>query len=90
MLGLDARAEAAAAAFVMEETSAAVLPRREIFLSRRVVSGRFGSLNGGFRRPSLEIMSFWLEVGTERLLSIDSDRSLIVAEGGKDSVCGVP
>ena len=86
MLGLDERWATWEAVLLNEETSAAVLPRREIFLSSRVVSRRFGSLNGGLRRPSFEIMSFWLDIGTERVDSIVSDRSVTVAEGGKERV----
>ena len=86
MVGREARFVASDALLVTEETSAAVLPKREIFLSRRVVSRRVGSLKGCLRRPSLEIMNFWFEVGTERSDATDSERSVIVAEKGKEKV----
>lgn len=86
VVGREARFVASDALLVTEETSAAVLPRREIFLSRRVLSGRVGSLKGGLRRPSLEIMNFWLDVGTESSDATDSERSVIVAEEGKEKV----
>ena len=74
------------ALLVTEETSAAVLPRRDILLSTRMLSGREGSLKGGLRRPSLEIMNFWFESGTESSDATDSERSAIVAEEGKEKV----
>lgn len=90
MVGREARWRAADALAVTEETSAAVLPRRDIFLSRRVSSGRVGSLKGGLRRPSLEIMNFWFEIGTESSDATDSERFVIVAEEGKEKVRGAP
>ena len=42
----------------MEEASDAVLPMSVIFLLSRSVIGKDASLNGGFKRPSFEIMSF--------------------------------
>jgi len=38
------------------------------------------------RRPSLEIMNFWLDVGTESSDTTDSERSVIVAEERKEKV----
>ena len=74
------------ALLVTDEISAVVLPTREIFLSRRVVTGREGSLKGGLRRPSLEIMNFWLEMGTESSDATEEERSVIVAYEGKEKV----
>ena len=42
----------------MEEASDAVLPMSVIFLLIKSVIGKDGSLNGGFKRPSFEIISF--------------------------------
>lgn len=89
-MGRGARFVASDALLIIEETSAAVLPRREIFLSRRVLSGMVGSLKGGLRRPILEIMNFWFEVGTESSDATDSERSAIVAKEGKEKVWGAP
>ena len=74
----------------MEEASAAVLPMRVIFLSARVERRTEGSLKGGFRRPSLEIMNFWLEGGMEISSATASERSAIVASEGKEKVVGLP
>lgn len=77
-----ARLDACSAASAIEEASSAVLPIKVIFLSAIEVIGRFGSLNGGLRRPSLETIIFWFEGGTERLSAISSERSVMVASEG--------
>lgn len=86
LLCLVTRLEACSDASEMEEASAAVLPMSVIFLSAIALIERPGSLKGGLSRPSLEIMSFWLEGGTERESAISSERSDIVASEGKEKV----
>lgn len=80
------RREASSCAVEIAVASLAVLPRRVIFLSNNVVIAIEGSLNGGLRRPSLEIMSFWLEGGTESSESMDSEKSKRVASRGREMV----
>ena len=77
-----ARRDACSAASAIEEASSAVLPIKVIFLSAIDVIGRFGSLNGGLRRPIFETMIFWFEGGIDRLSAISSERSEMVASVG--------
>ncbi|CAL3966886.1 unnamed protein product [Diplocarpon coronariae] len=66
--------------------SATVLPSNVTFLSASVESSSAGSLNGGFRKPSLDIISFWFEVGMESASAISSERSSRVASEGKEKL----
>ena len=64
--------------------SEGVLPRRVIFLERRVDSGRGEVVNGGLRRPVLGVMRyFWLVGGMERVAVMVAERSVVVALWGK-------
>jgi hypothetical protein len=74
-----------------EETSAAVLPMRVIFLPARSARGVLGALKGGFWRPSLEAMrNFWFEGGMKRSVATRSERSDMVASCAKENVCRSP
>jgi hypothetical protein len=74
-----------------EETAAAVLPIRVIFLPARSVRGVLGALKGGFWSPSLEaIRNFWFEGGIERSVATRSERSDIVASCAKENVSRSP
>ena len=78
--------EACSAASDIEEASSTVLPITVIFLSAIEAIGRFGSLKGGLRRPILETIIFWLEVGILRYSAISSERSEMVSWASKENV----
>lgn len=61
-----------------------VVPRRVIFLVRRVESTRGVVVKGGLRRPVLGvIMYFWWVGGMERVVWMVVERSAVVAVAGK-------
>ena len=75
----------------MEESSAGVGARRTIFLEWSVLRAREGVVKGGLRTPSLGVMmNFWVVGGMERSVWMRVERSVMVEEGGKSNVWGVP
>lgn len=87
--GRETSRDASCAACVMVFASVAVLPMRVILVLVRV-ERRGVVVKGGFRRPSLGIRYFWLLGGTERVVAMCVERSVIVADGGKVRVCVFP
>ncbi len=85
-------AEEALEGWESADSSAAVGPRRTIFLERRFWRGRVGfELKGGLRRPILGVIrNFWWAVGMDSRVWMAVERSVIVDEVGKEKLWGVP